>query len=342
MNKSTEKYDVVIVGGGSAGLSAGLMLGRSRRSVAVIDGGEPRNAPAAAVHSFLTRDGMPPADLVAVGRTEVETYGGRIIAGRVGSAHRDRGGFTVTLEDGQAITGSRLLIATGLTDKLPDVPGVRERWGRDVLHCPYCHGWEVRDQHIGILASGPMSMHQAMLFPQWSSSVTLFLNDALEPTDEEWEKLAARGVTVVDGTVESLMVEDDSLTGVRLNGGTAIPVQALVVMPRFAVRAGAFASLGLNPVTHPSGLGDHLEVNESGATEVPGIWAAGNVTNPMAQVLASAAAGSMAGAVINMDLVDEELTQALALRDPFSAESEARNTERVLGDRRHGLEVAQP
>jgi len=154
-------YDVVVVGGGAAGLGGALMLGRSRRSVLVVDAGEPRNAPASGVHGFLTRDGVSPAALLQVGREEVRGYGARVLDGRVASAESVDGGFTVTLEDGRRVGARRLLVTTGLVDELPDVPGVRERWGRDVLHCPYCHGWEVRDQPIGVLASGPMAVHRA-------------------------------------------------------------------------------------------------------------------------------------------------------------------------------------
>ncbi|MCA1598029.1 MAG: NAD(P)/FAD-dependent oxidoreductase, partial [Chloroflexi bacterium] len=204
-----EQYDVVVVGGGAAGLSGALALARARRSVLVMDGGQPRNAPAAHVHNYLSRDGAAPSDLLAAGRAEVTGYGGRIISGSVASAARlngqdDRGGFRVTLTDGAIVYARRLLVATGLVDELPDVPGVAERWGRDVLHCPYCHGWEVRDQAIGVLATGPMAVHQAQLFRQLSADVTLFLHTQPELTDEESEQLAARGITVVRGAVVSL------------------------------------------------------------------------------------------------------------------------------------------
>src|SRR5215210_9408268 len=144
--REPETYDVVVIGGGAAGLGGALMLGRSRRSVLLVDAGEPRNAPASGVHGFLTRDGMAPAALLEAGRTEVRGYGVRVLDGRVASAESGDGGFTLTLEDGRRVDARRLLVTTGLVDELPDVPGVRERWGRDVLHCPYCHGWEVRDR----------------------------------------------------------------------------------------------------------------------------------------------------------------------------------------------------
>ena len=308
------KYDVVVVGGGAAGLGGALMLGRSRRSVLVVDSGEPRNAPASGVHGFLTRDGMDPAELLRVGREEVRGYGAEVIDGRVASAETVDGGFTVTLEDGRRVGARRLLVTTGLVDELPDVAGVRERWGRDVLHCPYCHGWEVRDQPIGVLASGPVAVHQALLFRQLTEDLTLFLHTAPEPTDEEAEQLAARGITVVEGEVASLEVHEDRLTGVRLQNGEVIPRSAVVVGPRFAARAGMLAGLGLGTTTHPSGLGEYVESDALGLTAVPGVWVAGNVTDPTAQVLASANAGVMAGAAINADLIAGDTRGAVAAR----------------------------
>ena len=304
-------YDVVVVGGGAAGLSGALMLGRSRRSVLVVDSGEPRNAPASGVHGFLTRDGTSPAELLEIGRKEVVSYGARVLDGRVASAEAVDGGFTVTLEDGRRVGARRLLVTTGLADELPDVPGVRERWGRDVLHCPYCHGWEVRDKAIGVLASGPMAVHQALLFRQLTADLTLFLHTAPEPTDEEAEQLAACGITVVEGEVASLEVHEDRLTGVRLQDGEVISRSAVVVGPRFAARAEMLAGLGLETTTHPSGLGEHVEADPMGLTAVPGVWVAGNVTNPTAQVVGAANAGVMAGAAINADLIAEETERAV-------------------------------
>ena len=164
----SSSYDVVVVGGGAAGLNGALMLARSRRSVVVIDAGQPRNAPADGVHGLLARDGMPPAELLERGRAEVRSYGGAVVAGTVTTIDRLPTGFTVGLADGRTVSARRLLVTTGVVDELPEIPGLRERWGRDVIHCPYCHGWEVRDRAIGVLASSPMVAHQALLFRQLS------------------------------------------------------------------------------------------------------------------------------------------------------------------------------
>ena len=311
------KYDVIVIGGGAAGLSGAQALVRSRRSVLVIDDGSPRNAPADGVHNFLTRDGVPPREIYAIGRREVEGYGGEFVDGTVATARRDEQGFTVELADGTAYRSRRLLVTTGLTDVLPDVPGLAERWGKDVVHCPYCHGWEVRDQAIGVLATSPMALHQVQLFRQLSDDVTLFLHTAPEPTDEQWEELAARGISVVQGKVEQLEVTDDRITGVRLEGGTVVPRQALAIQTTVRARAGFLADLGLEPTLVESNgveIGTAVQVDGMGATQVPGVFAAGNVANPMAQVMLSAAAGLMAGAGLNFGLISEETRLAVAAR----------------------------
>jgi thioredoxin reductase len=331
-------YDVVVFGGGAAGLSGALMLARARRSVVVIDAGAPRNAPAAGVHGMLARDGIRPAELLERGRAEVRRYGGHVVAGEVTTAVRDTEGFTVALADGRSVRARRLLVATGVVDELPDVPGLRARWGRDVVHCPYCHGWGIRDQAIGVLASGPLAVHQALLLRQWSADVTFFSHTMQPPTDEEAEQLAARGISVVDGEVASLEIAGDRLVGVRLSDGTVVRRDALAVSPRMVARAGVLAALGLRPAEHPSGAGEYIPSDAAGRTEAPGVWVAGNVTDLAAQVGTAAAAGAAAAAHINADLVAEETRQAVtAYRDQFSAESEARVCELVLGDRRHGL-----
>lgn len=357
-----DRYDVVVIGGGAAGLNGALMLARARRTVAVIDSGSPRNAPADGVHGLLGREGMSPAELLARGRAEVRSYGGHVVPGTVdtvvradmaavaqsGEGVRERGadgwaggpgdGFTVVLEDGRQVWARRVLVASGLVDELPDVGGLWERWGRDVVHCPYCHGWEVRDRAIGVLANGPMSVHGALLWRQWSDDVTLFCHTMAAPTGEQAEQLAARGIRVVIGEVANLEVSGDRLTGVRLADGTVIAREVLAAPPRMVARAGFLADLGLHPVAHPSGMGDHIPADPTGRTEVPGVWVAGNVADLAAQVGGAAAAGAVAGGQINADLITEETRRAVETsRASFSATTEARVAELVTGDRRHGL-----
>ncbi|MEU6936249.1 NAD(P)/FAD-dependent oxidoreductase [Streptomyces rubiginosohelvolus] len=318
-----QRYDVVIVGGGAAGLSGALALGRARRSVLVIDAGEPRNAPASHVHNYLGRESTPPGELLAIGRGEAAGYGAVIVEGRVASAERlpesgeGEQGFRVVTEDGRSVEARRLLVTTGLVDELPPVPGLAARWGREVLHCPYCHGHEVADRPIGVLATGPLAVHQALMWRQWSDDVTLFLHTGPEPTEEEYEQLAARGVAVVDGEVTGLEVADDRFTGVRLASGRVVPREALVVQARFVARSAVLESLGLKPVAQEMGgvvIGSYIPTDPTGATEVPGVWAAGNVTRLTEQVIGAAAAGLMAGGAVNGDLITEDTRLAVAAR----------------------------
>jgi thioredoxin reductase/SAM-dependent methyltransferase len=312
-----ERYDVVVVGGGAAGLSGALTLARARRRVLVIDAGEPRNAPAGHIHNYLGREGAPPSQLLADGRAEVAGYGGEVVSGRATGAERvDGGGFRVALDDGRTVAARRLLVATGLVDELPDLPGVRELWGADVLHCPYCHGWEVRDRAIGVLG-GPMGLHQALLWRQWSDDVTLFPHTGPVLTAEEREQLAARGVTVVDGGVAGLEIAAGRLTGVRMAGGAVVDREALAVGTRMVARSDVLAALGL--AAEPlevlgAEVGSFVPADPMGATAVPGVWVAGNVTDLRAQVVVSAAAGMTAAAQINADLVAEDTAAAVVHR----------------------------
>ena len=310
-----QQYDVVVIGGGAAGLGGALTLSRARRSVLVIDGGQPRNAPAAAMHNYLGRDGTPPGELLAAGRAEVTGYGGEIESGEVRAAHPVDGGFRVDLADGRSVRGRRLLVTTGLVDELPDVPGLRELWGADVLHCPYCHGWEVRDQPIGVLSTGSFGVHQALMWRQWSADVTLFLHTGPEPGGEQWEELAARGITVVSGEVAGLERAGGRLSGVRLASGQEFPRAAVVVAPRFTARSAVLDSLGLVAAELEMGghvVGSAAAAAADGATAAPGVWVAGNVTPLHAQVISSAAAGLTAGAALNGDLLTEDLRLAVA------------------------------
>ncbi|WP_043632595.1 FAD-dependent oxidoreductase [Nonomuraea candida] len=309
-------YDVVVIGGGAAGLSGALALSRARRKVLVIDSGQPRNAPAQGVHVLLGHEGVSPRELLARGRAEVTGYGGEVVAGAVTAAERLPGGrFRVTLGDGSSVEASRLLVATGLADELPKVAGLAERWGREVLHCPYCHGWEVRDQAIGIVGTGPLAVHQALLWRQWSDKVTLFLHTAPEPGEEEREQLAARGVTVVEGEVSEIVMDGDRLGGVRLADGREVPCQALAVGTVLNARTEGLAGLGLETATQEMAghvIGTYIPADPMGKTSVPGVWVAGNVSNVMDQVISASAAGVRAGAAINADLIAEEARDAAA------------------------------
>jgi thioredoxin reductase len=299
-------YDVVVVGGGAAGLSAALVLGRARRRVAVVDAGSPRNAPAEHMQGFLSRDGMPPADLLAHGRAEVSAYGVELIADRVEMIET---GFLVRLGGGGTLHARRILLATGVRDVLPDIPGVHERWGRDLLHCPYCHGWEVRDQPIGVLGTRPDAVQHALLVRQWSDDVVFFAHTLTLDADD-LARLDARDVHVVSGAIERLVVDGDRLTAVELVGGQLVPRVAVFIRP-------------VN-VPHPDGLaagiGCDLDdagfpvVDGTGRTTAAGVWAAGNAVDPRFQVITAAGTGSAAAIAINADLVQDDVARALSRR----------------------------
>jgi thioredoxin reductase len=279
------RYDVIVIGGGAAGLSAALVLGRALRQVAVVDGGAPRNAPAAHMHGYLSRDGLPPAELLRLGREEAAGYGVEFVRGDVVAVDE---GFTVELAGGDVLHARRLLVATGATDELPPIPGLAERWGRDVLHCPYCHGWEVRDQPLGVLGS----LEHALLIRQWTDDLVFF------PHTSALDEADAHGLRVVPGEVRRLVVEDDRLRGVELADGTVVERDALFLRPPLRPRL-----VGLDLELDELGF---VRVDRTGRTSVPGVWAAGNVANPRAQVITAAGEGSAAAIDINNDLVQED------------------------------------
>lgn len=305
-----KKYDVVIIGGGAAGLSAATTLGRSLRSVLVVDDGAPRNAPADGVHNLLGSDGMPPRELVRAGRAEAEQYGVRFVSGRVAAVTP---GFRIELVDGFRTRARRVVVATGVTDVLPDVPGLAEQWGRGVVHCPYCHGWEVRGKRIGVLLTSPMQLHQVHLFRQLSEHVTVFAGDPAMIDEEARALLRARGIRIRPEAIASVESANGVVTGVRTSSGEDVELDAIVVASVVEARIGFLDGVGLaaaDLVVDGLRIGSQLPASTMGATSVPGVWAAGNVTQPMATVVASAAAGQMVGAQVNAELAMEDARAA--------------------------------
>ena len=313
---NTNQYDVIIVGGGAAGLSAALVLSRARRRVIVVDSGAPRNAPAAHMQGFLSRDGMPPAELLATGRSEVLSYGGEIVSATVeqllAADGTDSLTFVARLTDGTTLHGRRVLVTTGLRDELPDIPGLSERWARDVLHCPYCHGYEVRDQRLGVVWNGPATPTYAQIVRQWSHDVVLLAPPATL-SDEQRTELLARAIGIVESPVTGVEVRGDRLTGVMLADGTTLHRDALFVPPRFTPHSDLLVQLGCE-------LDDDGWVvgGATGATSVAGVRVAGNVSNPRAQVITAAGEGSAAAIAINADLVEEDVRLAVRDVDPHA------------------------
>lgn len=309
-------YDVGIIGGGSAGLSAALILARARRSVVVIDGGAPRNAPASAAHGLLGQEGVNPLDLLEKGRAEAASYGARIVQASVLQASGTADdGFTLALDDGARVRAAQVLIATGVRDELPGIPGLAERWGRDVVHCPYCHGWEIRDQRIGLLATGPMSAMQALLFHQWSEQMT-FLPNGLDFPADQLEKVRALGITIAPGAVSGIEVADDRLTAALVEDGSRVELDALAAPATTSARLEGLESLGVDVATNAMGVA--VVADAAGHTSVPGVWAAGNVVNPGMQVSESAANGARVAMTINTEMVFARADRAVA-NEPIRA-----------------------
>jgi thioredoxin reductase len=301
------RHDVVVIGGGAAGLSAALVLSRARRSILVVDAGTPRNAPATHMHGYLSRDGIPPAELMTAGRHEVRGYGGVVVDDTVTDVgHAGHGGFMVILAEGRRISARRLLVTTGLRDELPDTPGLRDRWARDVLHCPYCHGYEVRDRQLGVVGGTPGAVRYAQIVRQWTHDLVYFTPPDLL-TDGDRTELDARAIGVVEGAIEHLVIDEaDHLRGVQLGDGRVVPRDALFVPPRFVPNNQLLVSLGCDVDADGWVIAD-----SNGRTSVPGVWAAGNVVDPRAQVITAAGAGSAAAIALNADLVDDDVRTAV-------------------------------
>ena len=318
-------WDTIIVGGGAAGLSAAQALGRSLRRVLVIDSGSPRNRFAARMHNLLGHDGTPPEELIARGRDEAAGYGvefrvAEIVAIRDLSSEVDgvegEGAapvLEVELAGGEAHAARSLIIASGVRDELPGIPGLAEHWGSGVLHCPYCHGWEVRGKRIGIVPSSPMAIHLAKLVRQLSDDLVLFANGlggAEALSAEDAAGLLARGVRIVDSPVVEVFGDGSRISAVRTADGEEFPVDAVFANSKMVPRDGFAAGLGLDRAETP--FGSFLAVDPMGRTSHPRIWAVGNVVAPAASVPMVMGAGTAAGAAVNMSLVEEDFALAAA------------------------------
>lgn len=302
-------HDVVIIGGGAAGLSAALILTRARRTVTVVDAGQPRNGPAAGAHGLLGNEGINPFELLAKGRAEVQAYGAEIMQDQVVDARPDGDTYVVSLASGHQLGARELVIASGVRDVLPDIDGLYDRWGRDVVHCPYCHGWEIRDQTLGIIATSDMSAYQAILFHHWSHNITLF-SQGMAFGEEQLETLAAMGIPVIDQPVNALEITDDAPTGVHLADGRTIALQAVGVASGMRANLDGLEALGLETYTNPQGT--FLNADDTGHTNVTGVWGAGNVIDPNLQVSESASQGARVAMTLNKERIFAAADAALA------------------------------
>ncbi|EJL31513.1 thioredoxin reductase [Caulobacter sp. AP07] len=296
-------FDAIVIGGSFAGLSAALQLARARRRVLVIDAGLPRNRFADAAHGFLGQDGKAPAAIIREAMCQLTAYPTvEVLRGEALTAVAGPAGFTVTVSDGRSVRARRLVLATGVTDTLPDVPGLKERWGATVLHCPYCHGYEVRDRPLGVLANHPMAAHQAAMIPDWGPT-TLFTQGRFEPDAEQLAVLAARGVTIEREPVVALLGDAPELDAVRLADGRVVTINALFVAPSTRMTSPLAEQLGC--AFDDGMLGPVIRVDDGKATTVPGVYAAGDAARAMHNATLASADGVLAGVGAHQSLMRE-------------------------------------
>ena len=294
-------FDIIIVGGSFAGQAAAIQLGRARRRVLLLDAGQPRNRFARASHGFLGQDGYAPAAIMATAKLQLAKYGTvEQRAGRAVEVHAIEGGFQLLTEDAQTIRASRLILATGVKDSLPGIPGMQERWGSSVLHCPYCHGFELNQQPLGVLASSELAMHQAMLVPDWGPT-TLFTQAAFTPNAEQEAQLIARGVQIEKTPIAELLGSKSGLEAVRLQDGRIVAISGLFVAPKTELASDLAIQLGCKLTAGPTGA--FIAVDPMQHTSVPGVFAAGDAASPMANATIAAAAGVMAAGGAHHSLI---------------------------------------
>lgn len=304
--------DVAVVGGSAAGLAAALQLSRQRRSVIVIDSGEPRNAPSSEMHSYLGHEGRSPADFLRIAREEVRSYGTEVLTGRVTDVVAEDGGFLLTMSGGRTVRARRVIAATGQRDELPDVPGLADHWGGAVIHCPFCHGYEARDRRIVALVTSPMGLHPVPMLRQLTQHLTVLVHGGVPADDPQLRIVRDAGVEVIVTRAERILsAEAGVLRGVLLADGTELRADTILVGPRMHARVAPFAGLGLTATDHPSGIASHVEADPmTGATSVPGLHAVGTLAEPMLQVLPTAAAGSRVGGLVSAALAQEDMAAA--------------------------------
>jgi len=293
-------HDAIVIGGSFAGLSAATYIARGRRTVAIIDTGLPRNRFAAHSHGFLGQDGSEPGAILVTARAQVEAYPTvSFISGEAISVSGARDGFVVKLADGTEVEGRRIVLAFGVSDSLPDLPGLRERWGNSVIHCPYCHGFEFSGQQLGVLNMHPRSSHQAQLISEWGPT-TFYLNGG-EIADDARAELEKRGVAIESRPVTALHGEGKSLSAIEFADGSERPIDALYIGAPTRLNSSIAAELGC--AMEEGQVGPFIRTDGMKMTSVPGVYAAGDITRAMHNVTFAASDGVMAGVAVHASLI---------------------------------------
>jgi thioredoxin reductase len=295
-------HDVLVIGGSYAGLTAALLLARGGRDVCVIDAGKPRNRFASASHGSLGLDGKSALDVLAQGQSDLKRYDTvSMVQGLASKAAQDPSGkFVVILESGEIRTATKLVLAFGIVDLLPEIQGVEARWGKTVNHCPYCHGVEFKGQQLGVLNTHPISVHQALMLPDWGPT-TFFLNGLALPDDGSRENLQKRSVRLEEGVVIGLEGEGTSLAGVRMADGRLVSIGGLYLVPKTRLSSSLAEELGCELVESPTG--PIIKTDEGKMTTVPGVYAAGDIASCMASVIFASADGALAAAFLHQAMM---------------------------------------
>ncbi|WP_299506191.1 NAD(P)/FAD-dependent oxidoreductase [uncultured Roseobacter sp.] len=299
------KYDAIVIGGSFAGLSAAIHIARARRTVCVIDAGQPRNRFAEASHGFFGQDGSNPQTMIAEAQMQLRSYPtAEIVAGEASMAKAVEEGFEVTVGGGEVLTAAKLVLAFGISDVLPELAGLNEGWGKSVLHCPYCHGFEYSGRNMGVLQTNPMAAHQALLIADWGPT-TLYLNGGAVPEQNVQQKLAQRGVTIERARIITLQGEATSLSSLSLESGRSVPIDALYLAPRTRLNSKIAEQLGC--VLDDGPFGPIIHTDAAKLTSVPGVYAAGDIARAPHNASWAAADGVTAGVSLHQSLVFEPL-----------------------------------
>jgi thioredoxin reductase len=294
-------FDVIIIGGSYAGLSAAMSLGRALRNVLVIDNGKPCNRQTPHSHNFLTRDGQTPAELSALAKTQVADY--KTVSFHEGlaiSGAKTENGFEIHTQAGDRFTAKKLVFASGIRDIMPDIKGFAECWGITAIHCPYCHGYEVKHERTGILANGDGAFEYARLISNWTKDLTVFTNGPSTLSAEQAEKIRSHHINMVETAIDRFEHDKGYLQRIRFKDGSDFPLKAIYARPQYEQHSDIPAALGCELTEQKL-----LKIDAMQRTTIAGVYACGDNASGMRSVANAVAMGSFAGAALNKEMIDE-------------------------------------